>query len=101
MNAKLTEAEFELRDIVIKALAGNVDPSNARGVLSQALEQLKSDIWCASTAYEAMGVGSSTAFAAQMLNLVSRAEALEAFCDQFLDVNFTTSCEPKAQGSGS
>jgi hypothetical protein len=95
VNARLsrTERDYVARDLIIKALAGNADPCDARGVLSQALEQLKTEIWCASTAYEAMGVGSSPAFAAQMLNLVSRAEALEAFCDSYLDVNFTTTTD--------
>ncbi|MGC4094896.1 MAG: hypothetical protein QM756_44660 [Polyangiaceae bacterium] len=96
MNAKLTTTELDLRDLVIKSLAGTADPCNARGVLIHGLEQIKVDVWAAATAYEAMGVGAgSPMFSALLGGIGARIEALEAFCDTHLDVNFTTSCEPE------
>jgi hypothetical protein len=88
----LSEAEYQDRDTLIRALAGNADPCNARGVLSQALEALRVDVWAAATAYEAMGVGAgSSCFAALLLNISERAKALEEFCDEHLSVDFNTS----------
>jgi hypothetical protein len=101
-RTSLSEAEHQDRDTLIRALAGGADPCDARGVLSQALEALHVELWSAAVVYQAGGIGAGSAhFTALLLNLSERAKALEDFCDEHLDVNFTTSAGEQPDGGAS
>lgn len=87
----------EERDLLIRALAPDTDPDNARGVLSNALETLSSELYCFGQGTELHAPERAGDRRLALLALSARADALKGFADSLLDVNF----KPLKEGGAS
>lgn len=86
-------SKLALRDATIQALAGDADPCDARGVLRQALRQLSSDLFMIDAAAgereeAASGPIDPMLVHTALASVRGRVEALCAFAESCLDVNF-------------
>lgn len=91
------------RDLLVKALAPGADPDNARGVLADALDQLRLEVGITLTATEAGSDGEAWSLDVESMlaGLLERIAAFQGFTQRYFEVEFRKGAAAPSPGGAS